>query len=84
MFYHLLVPLANEWTALNVFRYITFRSLAALMTGSGAAVFGVFRDEKTAQSAKAELQKHYPRSWVLHPVPRGAHVLPARPAGKKK
>lgn len=32
MFYHLLVPLANEWTALNVFRYITFRSLAALMT----------------------------------------------------
>ena len=59
-------------------------ALAALMTGSGAAVFGVVRDEKTAQSAKAELQKHYPRSWVLHPVPRGAHVLPARPAGKKK
>lgn len=32
MFYTLLVPLADEWSALNVFRYISFRSLAALMT----------------------------------------------------
>ena len=32
MFYNLLAPLANEWTAFNVFRYISFRSLAALMT----------------------------------------------------
>ncbi|WP_367924022.1 4-(cytidine 5'-diphospho)-2-C-methyl-D-erythritol kinase [uncultured Ruthenibacterium sp.] len=50
-------------------------ALAALMTGSGAAVFGVFRDEKKAQAARAELKKHYPQSWVLHPVPRGAHSL---------
>ena len=32
MFYSLLVPLAEEWSAFNVFRYISFRSLAALMT----------------------------------------------------
>lgn len=32
MFYNLLVPLAGEWSALNVFRYITFRSMAALIT----------------------------------------------------
>lgn len=32
MFYTLLVPLADEWSAFNVFRYISFRSLAALMT----------------------------------------------------
>lgn len=32
MFYNLLVPLASDWTALNVFRYITFRSMAALIT----------------------------------------------------
>ena len=32
MFYSLLVPLADEWSAFNVFRYISFRSLAALMT----------------------------------------------------
>lgn len=32
MFYNLLAPLASDWTALNVFRYITFRSMAALIT----------------------------------------------------
>ncbi|MDR3357823.1 MAG: phospho-N-acetylmuramoyl-pentapeptide-transferase [Desulfovibrio sp.] len=32
MFYNLLAPLASEWTLFNVFRYITFRSLAALIT----------------------------------------------------
>lgn len=32
MFYNLLSPLATEWSALNVFRYITFRSMAALIT----------------------------------------------------
>lgn len=32
MLYNLLVPLASEWTALNVFRYITFRSVWALVT----------------------------------------------------
>lgn len=32
MFYNLLVPLASEWTVLNVFRYITFRSVWALIT----------------------------------------------------
>ena len=32
MIYHLLVPLAGQFTALNVFRYITFRTAAAFMT----------------------------------------------------
>ena len=32
MIYHLLVPLAGQITALNVFRYITFRTAAAFMT----------------------------------------------------
>lgn len=32
MFYNLLAPLASEWTAFNIFRYITFRSMAALIT----------------------------------------------------
>ncbi|MDR0816286.1 MAG: phospho-N-acetylmuramoyl-pentapeptide-transferase [Desulfovibrio sp.] len=32
MFYNFLAPLAAEWTFLNVFRYITFRSMAALIT----------------------------------------------------
>lgn len=32
MFYNLLAPFGSDWTALNVFRYITFRSMAALIT----------------------------------------------------
>lgn len=32
MFYNLFAPLGVEWTAFNVFRYITFRSMAALIT----------------------------------------------------
>ncbi|MBQ3059460.1 MAG: phospho-N-acetylmuramoyl-pentapeptide-transferase [Desulfovibrio sp.] len=32
MFYNLLTPLAAEWTVFNVFRYLSFRSMAALIT----------------------------------------------------
>ncbi len=32
MLYHFLVPLSSDYTFLNVFRYITFRSLGALIT----------------------------------------------------
>ncbi len=32
MLYHLLVPLAESYGALNVFRYITFRTAAATLT----------------------------------------------------
>jgi phospho-N-acetylmuramoyl-pentapeptide-transferase len=32
MLYHLLVPLAESYSALNVFRYITFRTAAAMLT----------------------------------------------------
>ena len=32
MLYHLLYPLSSEFTVLNVFRYITFRSIWALLT----------------------------------------------------
>lgn len=32
MFFNLLAPLASEWTLFNLFRYITFRSMAALIT----------------------------------------------------
>lgn len=32
MFYNLLAPLGAEWTVFNVFRYLSFRSMAALIT----------------------------------------------------
>ncbi|MBP8855290.1 MAG: 4-(cytidine 5'-diphospho)-2-C-methyl-D-erythritol kinase [Oscillospiraceae bacterium] len=47
---------------------------AALMTGSGAAVFGVFHAKRDAIAAKLALQKTYPQCWVLRPVPFGAKV----------
>ena len=48
---------------------------AALMTGSGAAVFGVFADEAPAQAAKAALLRVYPQCWVLRPEAKGARVV---------
>ena len=33
MLYHLLFPLAAYHTAFNVFRYVTFRTAGAIMTG---------------------------------------------------
>lgn len=39
MFFNLLAPLATEWTVLNVFRYITFRSAWALVTALLISIF---------------------------------------------
>ena len=50
-------------------------ALAALMTGSGAAVFGVFADEAPAQAAKLALLRVYPQCWVLRPEAKGARVV---------
>ena len=50
-------------------------ALEALMTGSGAAVFGVFADEAPAQAAKAALLRVYPQCWVLRPEAKGARVV---------
>ncbi|MBQ7457063.1 MAG: phospho-N-acetylmuramoyl-pentapeptide-transferase [Desulfovibrio sp.] len=38
MFYNLLAPLASQWPAFNVFRYISFRSMAALITALMIAI----------------------------------------------
>lgn len=50
-------------------------ALASMMTGSGAAVFGVFRDKKAAMRAKAALLGEYDKVWVLHPVGSGVRIL---------
>lgn len=39
-------------------------AFAALMTGSGSAVFGVFATETEAQSAAGQLAARYPRCWA--------------------
>lgn len=39
MFYNILASFSSEWTVLNVFRYISFRSLAALITALLLSIF---------------------------------------------
>lgn len=51
---------------------------AAMMTGSGAAVFGVFETRAAAQAAQKALKDAWPNTWVLHPVRCGAHVCGGR------
>lgn len=48
---------------------------AALMTGSGAAVFGVFRARDAAEAARDALAAAHPGAWVLRPAPCGARVV---------
>ncbi|HIY11310.1 MAG TPA: 4-(cytidine 5'-diphospho)-2-C-methyl-D-erythritol kinase [Candidatus Anaerofilum excrementigallinarum] len=52
-------------------------ALASLMTGSGAAVFGVFRTEQQAQAAAQALRGQYRQVYVQRPCPGGARVVPA-------
>lgn len=46
----------------------------ALMTGSGAAVFGLYETMDQAQAAAAALRKQYRRVYVTAPLPSGPYV----------
>ena len=48
------------------------------MTGSGAAVFGVFRTEGVALAAAAALRPRWPEVYTAQPVRGGAEVPPVR------
>ncbi len=50
-------------------------ALTAMMTGSGAAVFGVFAEEAAARQAAEELKKSYSQVYVERPDRAGARVL---------
>ncbi|MGN0708043.1 MAG: 4-(cytidine 5'-diphospho)-2-C-methyl-D-erythritol kinase [Faecalibacterium sp.] len=50
-------------------------ALAALMTGSGAAVFGVFETEQAAHAAAQALSVRWPQVWVAQPDRGGARVI---------
>lgn len=49
-------------------------AVTALMTGSGAAVFGVFRTEAEAKAAAAALRARWPQVYTAQPVRGGAEV----------
>ena len=60
MFYHLLVPLADYWTAFNLFRFQTFRAAGAVVTAFlvafwfGPAIISRLRMLKVGQVVRTE------------------------------
>lgn len=50
-------------------------ALGALMTGSGAAVFGVFDDEAKARAARRRAKQNARSVFTAKPVPYGAKVV---------
>ena len=50
-------------------------AVTALMTGSGAAVFGVFRDEASAQAAVAAARQRWKQVYLARPDRGGARVI---------
>ena len=50
-------------------------AITALMTGSGAAVFGIFADEASARTAAAAVQTRWPQVYVAQPDRGGARVI---------
>jgi len=59
-------------------------AVASMMTGSGAAVFGIFDTEKAAQAAREALHKEYRHVYLAQPDRGGARVVPQRVAAKKQ
>ena len=53
-------------------------AITALMTGSGAAVFGIFADEASARAAAAAVQTRWPQVYVAQPDRGGARVIAPR------
>lgn len=47
----------------------------AIMSGSGPTVFGIFKDEGTAESAKEALRRKYPASRVFLTYPEGRREM---------
>ncbi len=50
-------------------------AVTALMTGSGAAVFGVFRTEQAAQAAAAAAKPRWQQVYIAQPDRGGARVI---------
>ena len=59
-------------------------ALTSQMTGSGAAVFGIFDDEARARAACAALKQQYRQVYLARPDRGGARVIYSRPLPQKK
>ena len=56
-------------------------AITAQMTGSGAAVFGIFADESQARAAAAVLRNGYKQVYVCRPTTGGPRVTAVRTLG---
>ena len=80
MFYNFLVPLASEWSALNVLRYISFRSMGALITALiitiivGPAFISWLHRVKCGQYILPDVKKHATKAGT--PTMGGAAYFP--------
>lgn len=64
----------SEYTEPIKEKLLSLGALGSVMTGSGAAVFGIFDDEQTAVKAAEEMRKHVKSAFVAKPVTFGASV----------
>ncbi|MBQ2687565.1 MAG: 4-(cytidine 5'-diphospho)-2-C-methyl-D-erythritol kinase [Clostridia bacterium] len=51
------------------------KALGAAMSGSGSAVFGIFRNERKAQKCAQKLKETYEKVYLAVPVSNGAGVI---------
>jgi phospho-N-acetylmuramoyl-pentapeptide-transferase len=73
MIYHLLVPLAAQFTLFNVFRYITFRSVYALLT---ALVISVLFGPRLIEWLKAlRCRQHILQEVTCHQAKEGTPTM---------
>lgn len=69
---------ANEQTADYKNRLLAAGALGASLSGSGAAVFGVFADALGAQRAKKEVSRHCHQAFVARSAAGGVEVTDRR------
>src|SRR5260370_26751973 len=69
MFYNLLSPLADVFTPFNLFRYITFRSIAAFLTALALSFLiggGLIRWLRSKQKQGQPIPDHRPASHLIN------------------
>lgn len=60
-------------------KLVSLGALGSVMTGSGAAVFGIFDDEQKAVAARGEMRKTMRSVFVAKPVDNGAVIVTRNP-----
>ncbi len=79
MLYNLLYPLSSEWSTLNIFKYITFRSVWALITSlaisiiMGPRVINWLRQLKCGQQIHEDVKAHQAKAGT--PTMGGALII---------